>query len=591
MRLTIERKIFVGFGIALLILLVIGVAAYRSIVTLHETTRIESPHQRLAEADDARGRAVAVIGLGTLLALVFVGRAIAVINRDIAERRSTEQALRESEAQHRLLAENATDMISRQSPEGIFLYVSPASARITGHTPDELVGTFVFDLYHPDERARLVFRHASAVETGAMQMDIYRVRRKDGEYLWVESNVRGVVRPERGVVTELQASWRDVSDRKRAEEEVRESERRLFQFLEALPVGVFVIDSHGKPYYANKAAQQMLGGGISPDDARTVGQLAEVFPAYVSGTAEPYPMARTPLDRALSGENALVDDMEIRRPDRVVPLEVRAVPILDRRGQVAYAVGVFTDITERRAVERMKDEFVSTVSHELRTPLTSIRGALGLLSGGLLGPLPEQGQRMLDIAVTNTDRLIRLINEILDIERMESGTIVIRMQDCDVGPLIIQAAEEIKAMAEGAGVTITVTPVSARVWADPDRILQTITNLLSNAIKFSEQGGVVTLSGKREAGDVLVQVADQGRGIPPDKLETIFERFRQVDASDSRQKGGTGLGLAISRSIVQQHGGQIWAESTRGAGSVFSFTLPLYTGESAPSQPAGGSRA
>jgi hypothetical protein len=566
MRLTTERKILVGFGIALLILLVIGVAAYRSILTLHETTRIEVSQQRLAEADDARGRAVAVIGLGTLLALVFVGRSIVVINRDIAERRQTEQALRESEAQHRLLAENATDMISRQSPEGIFLYVSPASTRLTGYTPDELVGQSVFGLYHPEERPHLEARHAEVAQTGEMAVVDYRVQRKDGAYTWVESTIRGVLHPQRNVVTELQASWRDISARRRAEEEVRESEQRLFQFFEALPVGVLVFDAGGEPYYANRAAHEILG----PD--RPAGE----FRAYRAGTSEPYPSDQAPIVRALAGEASVVEDMEIHSPDRVVPVEVRAVPIYDRNGRVGYALAVFTDITERRAVERMKDEFVSTVSHELRTPLTSIRGALGLLSGGLLGPLPEQGQHMLDIAVTNTDRLIRLINDILDIERMESGTIVMRKQDCDIGPLMTRAAEEIKAMADGAGVTIAVIPVSAHVYADPDRILQTITNLLSNAIKFSDRGGVVTLSGKREDGEVLVQVADQGRGIPADKLETIFERFRQVDASDARQKGGTGLGLAISRSIVQQHGGRIWAESTLGAGSVFSFTLPLH---------------
>jgi CheY-like chemotaxis protein len=233
------------------------------------------------------------------------------------------------------------------------------------------------------------------------------------------------------------------------------------------------------------------------------------------------------------------------------------------------------DITERRAVDQMKDEFVSVVSHELRTPLTSIRGSLGLLASGRLGTLQEKGQRMLEIAVANTDRLVRLINDILDIERMQSGKIALQKQECNAADLMTQAAEAMRALAEKAEVTLSVTPQSERLWADPDRILQILTNLLSNAIKFSSRGSTVWLTAEHQDGHLLVHVKDQGRGIPADKRESIFERFQQVDASDAREKGGTGLGLAICRSIIHQHGGRIWVESTLGEGSTFSFILPV----------------
>ena len=235
---------------------------------------------------------------------------------------------------------------------------------------------------------------------------------------------------------------------------------------------------------------------------------------------------------------------------------------------------IVRDITERLAVDRMKDEFVSVVSHELRTPLTSIRGSLGLIAGGVMGPLPEKAQNMAEIAVSNTDRLIRLINDILDIERMESGRVTMERTACDAAALMAQAAEVTGDMAEKAGVTLLLSPEPVRLWADPDWIIQTFTNLLSNAIKFSPRGGTVWLEAQRQGDEVLFQVKDQGRGIPAENLESIFERFQQVDASDTREKGGTGLGLAICRSIAQKHGGRIWAESTVGEGTTIFLTLP-----------------
>jgi CheY-like chemotaxis protein/anti-sigma regulatory factor (Ser/Thr protein kinase) len=245
-------------------------------------------------------------------------------------------------------------------------------------------------------------------------------------------------------------------------------------------------------------------------------------------------------------------------------------------GTILGAVVTFRDISERRAVQRLKDEFVSLVSHELRTPLTSIRGALGLLAGGLLTAAPEKGERMLQIAVNNTDRLVRLINDILDLERIDSGKVTLVKSRCQPAVLLQESAELIRPMAEKAGIRIAIgAAADATVWADSDRIGQTLTNLLSNAIKFSPSGTTIRLTAECSGDTFVFRVADQGRGIPPEKLETIFERFQQVDASDARQKGGSGLGLTICRSIVEEHGGRLQVESVAGRGSVFSFSLPV----------------
>jgi PAS domain S-box-containing protein len=244
------------------------------------------------------------------------------------------------------------------------------------------------------------------------------------------------------------------------------------------------------------------------------------------------------------------------------------------------------DITERKQIDRMKSEFISVVSHELRTPLTSIHGSLGMLASGLLKPDSDQGKRMLQIAVDSTDRLVRLINDILDIERIESGRVKMEREFCQVDDLVDEAINVVQPLANKAAVTLSVTRLPIQVWADPDRIVQTLTNLLSNAIKFSPAGRTVWLTVEVWESEklhpcippsLLFTVKDQGRGIPADKLDSIFDRFQQVDSSDSRNHEGTGLGLAICLSIVQQHEGRIWVESVLGEGSTFYFTLPIQT--------------
>ena len=241
-------------------------------------------------------------------------------------------------------------------------------------------------------------------------------------------------------------------------------------------------------------------------------------------------------------------------------------------------LNIINDITERKRVE---NEFISVVSHELRTPMHSLVGALDLLSTGELGVLTDQGRQILSVATSNAERLIRLVNDILDLERLKSGQTSLNRSHCNIETLSTQAVESMRAMADEADITLQLQSQSVPVHVDCDRILQILTNLLSNAIKFSPSGGTVTLAVASQKPDqtevpiLHITVGDQGRGIPPEQLESIFERFQQVDASDSRKKGGTGLGLAICRKILNQHGGRIWVESKLSEGSTFHVLLPV----------------
>jgi signal transduction histidine kinase len=232
-------------------------------------------------------------------------------------------------------------------------------------------------------------------------------------------------------------------------------------------------------------------------------------------------------------------------------------------------------VSDLRELDRMKSEFVSVVSHELRTPLTSIRGSLGLVASGAMGELPTEAHEMLRIAVTNTDRLVRLINDILDLERIESGTEALHLAPNPLDDIVAEAVRSVQGTAEQAGVTLEISPSGAVVQADHDRLVQAVTNLLANAVKFSERGASVRVDAVGRGVWVALRISDEGRGIPADKLESIFGRFQQVDASDAREKGGTGLGLAITQSIVERHGGRIEVTSEVGKGSTFTIALPL----------------
>ena len=305
--------------------------------------------------------------------------------------------------------------------------------------------------------------------------------------------------------------------------------------------------------------EELFAARVHPDDAAAVLRAQE---------------------EAAGAPGEIRSEYRVVRPDGTVR-EVRAVgrAVRDESANVVRLVGTMQDITEQRVVQRMKDEFVGVISHELRTPLTSIRGALGLMAGGAVGTLPPKAQRMADVALNSSERLVRLVNDILDVEKISAGKLELDLEPLPVEDLVGAALEEMRAMAAQAGVTFSSAPSDAVVLADRDRIAQTLANLLSNAIKFSPAGGVVTVTAGRapsegdDQGLVQFTVTDQGAGIPADKLETIFDRFAQADATDNRAKTGTGLGLPICRGIVEQHGGRIWATSTPGSGSTFTFVL------------------
>ena len=365
------------------------------------------------------------------------------------------------------------------------------------------------------------------------------------------------------------------------EKRVTELNRQKESILNTVADGILGTDQHGRVTFANPAAARMLGTVPNALTGRFVHAIVheDVYGSPTACASHCY------IRRGLFAKDGAHGQDIFYRPDgSSFPVEFTLTP-MQAQGSGTGSVLNFRDVSQRQALDRMKDEFVSTVSHELRTPLTSIRGSLGLLSTGLLGEVNEKAANLLRIAVNNSDRLVRLINDILDLERMESGRAPLSFRTCSLSELAQQAIEAVTPVADNASVKLVLRASAVEFVADPDRLQQVMTNLLSNAIKFSPPDSTVTVSIEQSEEGVSLSVADEGRGIPADKLETIFDRFQQVDASDSRQKGGTGLGLAICRTIVDQHGGRIWAEQNPICGSNFRMFLPADPQQTRPEPP------
>jgi PAS domain S-box-containing protein len=411
--------------------------------------------------------------------------------------------------------------------------------------------------------------------------DYRQWQESEADFLQQICNQLAIAIHQANLYQQLQA---ELAERRQAEEALSQSEELFRRAFDDAPIGIALVSPTGQFLKANTYYCNLLGYTEVELLSLTFQELTH--PADVEADLKGFRQMMTGQIRSFQLEKRY-----ITKQGTVVPVLLNAAPIRDRDERPLYCVGQIQDIRDRLKVERMKDEFISVVSHELRTPLTSIRGALGILGSGVFDHRPEKAKRMLQIAINNSDRLVRLVDDILDLERLESGKVQLVLEQCQVADLMQQAVDSVQSIAERADITLWVTSISTPLWASPDAIVQTLTNLLSNAIKFSSPGDTVWLEAKigseksninkekilsdPQTPFILFTVKDRGRGIPEDKLEIIFEQFQQVDVSDSRKKGGTGLGLAICKKIVQQHGGQIWVESSLGKGSTFYFTLPL----------------
>jgi len=357
----------------------------------------------------------------------------------------------------------------------------------------------------------------------------------------------------------------------------------LLATIETIPAALMIFNVDGSVRLRNRAATDVFG--IEPLNPELRKNYWSRF-KRIAKDGSSIPQEEWISAKALRGEIARNEELEIHHPDgRVFPILASGAPLRNELGHVAGAVVAFQDISRLREVDRMKDEFVSIVSHELRTPLTSIRGSVQLVLDDEHAVGDDEHRGLLQIALNNCERLVRIINDILDVSKIESGNLSLRKKAINVTDLVRQSVDVVATPARNAGVTIDVNmPANIRpVMVDPDRIVQALVNLLSNAIKFAPSQSKVTVTVTGSEQTVTIAVADQGEGIAPENLNRLFRKFQQVDSSSSRRKGGTGLGLAITKALVEQHGGRIFVDSELHKGTRFSFTIPTATAEEAAS--------
>ena len=496
---------------------------------------------------------------------------IAVTQTDITELKDAEKALREGEERLKAIIDTVPALINLKDTEGRYQMTNRHHNEFFGFEAGELIGktSSALSKEHGDrvrELDRTILKTGEALGAYDYQMTDVKGRKRD--LLTTKIPLRNLSNEIVGILS----TSVDITDRKQAEEALRESEARTRAIVSNVIDGIITIDEGGMIHTVNPAAERMFGYS----ERELVGQNINVL------AAEPY---RSAHDRFLANYLTtgvkkiigMVRELEAeRRNGKRFPIELAISEV--RLGDERMFVGILRDITQRKEMERLKGEFVSTVSHELRTPLTSIRGSLGLITGGAVGKLSGKVREMIDVAEKNTERLINLVNDILDMEKIESGSMEFSFGPLDLARLVEQGIETNKGYAEDQGVEflLTETLPDLTVRGDGDRLMQVMANLLSNAAKFSPKGEKVEISVTRHNDKARVSVSDHGPGIPKEFENEVFSKFTQADSSDTRQVGGTGLGLNISKTIIDKHDGIIGFDTEAGKGTTFYFEVPFY---------------
>lgn len=466
--------------------------------------------------------------------------------------------LMEARKRERAVVERAVDVICIIDIESKFVSVSKASKSAWGYEPQEMERQPLFN-YLVSERADDILGSilGSAASIDKIVFEC-KLRKKNGELIdvvwtghWSASD------------SGLFCIVHDITERKRAEELVKQSEARLRLTLEGLPAGVLIVGSAGKIEFANSEAAKLFVCSVDDLQGKSIDTAIKDRKPFERGEH---------LASKNEAEAARVLASAARPDGSQFPVEISENRI-DLGGE-AKTISVFLDKTAQEELERMKSEFIAMLTHDLKTPMTSIHGILALLEEGVLGHLSDHGREMTKRVRLTCKRLLRLINDMLDLEKINAGKFSLECKELNAASVVEQSVEAVQSLADERKIKINMALKDLTCWGDDDRLVQVLVNLLSNAIKYSNEDGVIEVRLEPHEAMVKFFVADHGRGIPDEKLSRVFEKFEQVEASDAKKKGGTGLGLAICQAIVQEHGGEIGVESRLGKGACFWFSIP-----------------
>ncbi|MEB3309132.1 MAG: PAS domain-containing protein [Snowella sp.] len=508
----------------------------------------------------------------------------AQLKRELREQEKNEKALRESQSQlQQQLSEIET--IYQSAPIGLsvldrnlrFVRINHRLAEINGFTVEEHIGRNLRELLpNLADTAEQLLR--SVLETGQPLLNVEIVGETPSQpgvqRVWLENFLP--LKDEDRVIG-ISVVCEEITERKQTEAEIKEFNRRWRSVLDSIQMIVVELNQEGFVEYINPFFQKIAY--FTPEEVIGKHWITHFTPPSIAASLD---FIFQEVLTEGSSEHHINAILTKSGEERMIAW--RNSVLKNNLGQTIGIIAIGEDITERYHLERMKSQFLSTVSHELRTPLTTIQASLSLLHDKVIDATSEEGETTISIATDGVDRLVRLVNDILDLERLRSGKLRLMKDYYPVQQILKNAIAQTQELAKQAHIPIHVSSPVFSLYADQDRLIQVLINLLSNAIKFSPPHSSIDLwvdiipsedlSSPSAIRWAQFTVSDRGRGIPPQNLESIFEPFQQVDASDAREKGGTGLGLAICRDIIQGHGGEIWVESVLGQGSTFYFTLP-----------------
>lgn len=491
------------------------------------------------------------------------GRVIVAVHNDITERRHAEEALGESESKFKTLFNDSRDGIILADIESKqFIMCNKSVCKMLGYTEGEMIRLSVNDIHPAEDLPRIIETFESQAR-GEIRLAVdLPVKRKDGTVFYAEVNTTLIILKGKRY---LMGSFRDVSERKRAEEMLRSSEDSYRAIFESANDAIIIrdINTYEITNANNRAYEmfcyppgEMTGLGLEAVSVKSAQYSIEKLRQNFKNAADDRPQVFEwhALDKFARGF--------------WVEINVRRAVI----GGKYRLLSVVRDITERKQLLEQKDSFVNMVSHELRTPLGAIKEAVALVSEGRVGPLGEKQKDVIEVAKRNVDRLARLIDDVLDLQRIDAGRMELRLKENDLNEAIKEVYRTMISLAAKKGLVFTVKldeniPL---IKFDRDKIAEVLINLVNNAIKFTEKGGIVITS-SRGQNFIQVSVADTGPGVKEEDMPKLFQRFAQL----TRSPGGTGLGLAISKEIIEAHRGKIGAESEFGKGATFHFILPI----------------
>ena len=538
-----------AFPVVVIILRVaLLVAAFLTVQMLSGQKKISEGMTRLAENANRVRQRQKIAPIVTSPEIMAVDKALHEISAELSEFQRKEHSV----------INHAVDVICSIGHDQRFLSVNPAVSKIWGYKPEDLIGTKFADLLLEEDREKSVqslFGAEQSVDTLSFEN---RVKKKNGGVLDVLWSAHWSAADQA-----LFCVAHDITARKLAEKLLEESEHRIRQIFEDMPVGLIMANRLGIIEMSNPALNTLYG---AENEDELIGKhIHLILSELIQSTG-------TPDYNSLL--NKLSDSVLWRKSGGSVPVNVSARE-LSMSGDKKYLL-VLLDTSERERLDQLKREFFAMVSHDLRSPLTSLLHMLDSLEAGHFGVLNQRGSADIERNQREIGRLIKLVDELLDIEKMRSGRFVIEAEFCRVDTIMEPSVAALEHFARRRDIELVYAKNDLTVYADSSLLVRVLVNLLSNAVKFSPPKSAINISVIEQDGQFEFSVKDKGRGVPPEFRKKIFEQYEQVEKSDATAKGGTGLGLPICKMIVEQHGGRIWVESANGQGSEFKFSIPRY---------------